>query len=173
MQHRWFQFYDGIYLADLYNEQVFIPCKLTKKNTRGLISCKNKEKFQLENLVSPNMQLFGRIYAVTETDGNTEKQVRLPDRNNRFPVRNVAFPQHKHTLLTIAEIRDSWNLLIPKKVFRLRCKRSDENMKNRMYPLTETRFCRCVSATESPVSAMFKFTDTWFFVLCIFNVFDC
>ena len=33
-----------------------------------------------------------------------------------------------------------------------------------MYPLTETRVCRCVSATESRVSTMFKFTDTWFFV---------
>lgn len=54
----------------------------------------------------------------TETAGNTEKPVRLPDsiftfppeeeQNNRlmFPVRNFAFPQHKQTL-TIAEIRDS------------------------------------------------------------------
>ena len=33
------------------------------------------------------------------------------------------------------------------------------------YPLTETHVCRCVSATESRVSTMFKFTDTWFFVL--------
>ena len=31
------------------------------------------------------MKLFGRIYAVTETDGNTEKQVRLPDRIFTFP----------------------------------------------------------------------------------------
>ena len=35
-----------------------------------------------------------------------------------------------------------------------------------MYPLTETRVCRCVSATESRVSTMFTFTDTWVFVLC-------
>ena len=34
-----------------------------------------------------------------------------------------------------------------------------------MNPLTETRVCRCVFATESRVSTMFKFTDTWFFVL--------
>ena len=32
----------------------FIVCKLTGKNTRRLILCKNKEKFQLENLVSAN-----------------------------------------------------------------------------------------------------------------------
>ena len=44
-----------------------------------------KEKFPLENLVSANMKLFGRINAVTETDGNTEKQVRLPDRIFTFP----------------------------------------------------------------------------------------
>ena len=67
-------------MSDLYNEQVFIACKLTRKNTHRLISCKNKEKLPLENLVSANMKLFGRIYVVTETDGNTEKQVRLPDR---------------------------------------------------------------------------------------------
>ena len=68
-------------MYDLYNEQVFIACKLTRKNTGRLVSCKNKEKFPLENLVSANMKLFGRIciYAVTETDGNAEKQVRLPD----------------------------------------------------------------------------------------------
>ena len=74
-----------IYLSDLYDEQVFIACKLTRKNTRRLVSCKNEEKFPLENLVSANMKLFGRIYAVTETDGNTEKQVRLPDRIFTFP----------------------------------------------------------------------------------------
>ena len=85
MQHRWFQVYGGIYLSDLYNEQVFIACKVTWKNTRRLISCKNKEKFQLETLASAKMKLFGRIYAVTETDGNTEKQVRLPDRIFTFP----------------------------------------------------------------------------------------
>ena len=66
-------------MADSYNEPVFIACKVTRKNTQRLISCKNKEKFQLENLVSAHMKLFGRIYAVTEMDGNTEKQVRLPD----------------------------------------------------------------------------------------------
>ena len=80
-----FQFYGGIHLSDLYNEQVFIACKLTGKNTQRLISCKNKEKLPLENLVSANMKLFGRIHAVTETDGNTEKQVRLPDRIFTFP----------------------------------------------------------------------------------------
>ena len=72
-------------MADLYNQQVFIPCKLTRKNTRRLISCKNKEKLPLENLVSANRKLFGPIYAVRETDGNTEKQVRLPDRIFTFP----------------------------------------------------------------------------------------
>ena len=73
-------------MSDLYNEQVFIACKLTRKNTQRLISCKNKEKFPLENLISANMKLFGRIYAVTETDGNTEKQVRLQDRIFTFPL---------------------------------------------------------------------------------------
>ena len=58
---------------------------MNRKNGQRLISCKNKEKFPLENLVSANMKLFGRIYAVTETDGNTEKQVRLPDRIFTFP----------------------------------------------------------------------------------------
>ena len=58
---------------------------MNRKNSQRLISCKNKEKFPLENLVSANMKLFGRIYAVTETDGNTEKQVRLPDRIFTFP----------------------------------------------------------------------------------------
>ena len=72
-------------MSDLYNEQVFNACKLTRKNTRRLISCKIKEKFQLENLVSANKKLFGRICAVAETDGNTEKQVRLPDRIFTFP----------------------------------------------------------------------------------------
>ena len=67
-------------MPDIYNEQVFIACKLTRKDTRRLISFKNKEKFPLENLVSAIMKLFGRIYVVTETDGNTEKQVRLPER---------------------------------------------------------------------------------------------
>ena len=71
-------------MADLYNELVFIACKVTRKNTQRLISCKNKEKFQLE-LVSANMKLFGRIYAVKEMDGNTEKQVRLPDCIFTFP----------------------------------------------------------------------------------------
>ena len=39
-----------------------------------------------------------------------------------------------------------------------------------MYPLTETKGSRCVSATESPVSSMFKFTDFCVFVLwkCLF-----
>ena len=73
-------------MSDLYNKQVFIACKLTWKNTQRLISCKNKEKFPLENLISANMKLFGRIYAVTETDGNTEKQVRLQDRIFTFPL---------------------------------------------------------------------------------------
>ena len=73
-------------MSDLYNEQVFIACKLTRKNTQRLISCKNKEKFPLENLISANMKLFGRIYAVTEKDGNTEKQVRLQDRIFTFPL---------------------------------------------------------------------------------------
>ena len=50
-----FQFYGGIYLSDLHNEQVFNACKLTRKNSRKINSCKNKEKFQLKNLV------FGRI----------------------------------------------------------------------------------------------------------------
>ena len=72
-------------MSDLYNEQVFIAGKLTRKNTERLISCKNKEKLPLENLVSANMKLFGHIYAVTETDGNTEKQVRLPDHIFTFP----------------------------------------------------------------------------------------
>ena len=72
-------------MSDLYNEQVFIACKLTRKNTQRLISCKNEEKFPLENLISANMKLFGRIYTVTETDGNTEKQVRLQDRIFTFP----------------------------------------------------------------------------------------
>ena len=58
---------------------------MNRKDSQRLISCKNKEKFPLENLVSANMKLFGRIYAVTETDGNTEKQVRLPDRIFTFP----------------------------------------------------------------------------------------
>ena len=58
---------------------------MNRKNSQRLISCKNKEKFPLENLVSANMKLFGRIYAVTETDGNTEKQVKLPDRIFTFP----------------------------------------------------------------------------------------
>ena len=58
---------------------------MKRKNSQRLISCKNKEKFPLENLVSANMKLFGRIYAVTETDGNTEKQVKLPDRIFTFP----------------------------------------------------------------------------------------
>ena len=72
-------------LSDLYNEQFFIACKLTRKNTQRLISRKNEEKLPLGKLVSANMKLFGRIYAVTETDGNTEKQVRLPDRIFTFP----------------------------------------------------------------------------------------
>ena len=72
-------------MADLYNEPVFIACKVTRKSTQRLISCKNKEKFELENLVSANMKLFGRIYAVTEMDENTEKQVMLPDRIFTFP----------------------------------------------------------------------------------------
>ena len=72
-------------LSDLYNEQFFIAYKLTRKNTQTLISCKNEEKLPLGKLVSANMKLFGRIYAVTETDGNTEKQVRLPDRIFTFP----------------------------------------------------------------------------------------
>lgn len=48
---------------------------------RRLISCKNEEKCQSENQVSANVKLFRRIYAetATETAGNTEKPVRLPD----------------------------------------------------------------------------------------------
>ena len=34
-------------------------------------------------------------------------------------------------------------------------------------PLTETCICPCVSTMESHVSAMFKFTDYYFFILCI------
>ena len=64
---------------------ICLTCIMNRKDSQRLISCKNKEKFPLENLVSANMKLFGRIYAVTETDGNTEKQVRLPDRIFTFP----------------------------------------------------------------------------------------
>ena len=80
MQHR-FQLYCVTYWSDLYNEYVFIACKITGKNTQRLISCKNEEKCQSENLVSASVKLFRRIYAetATETAGNTEKPVRLPD----------------------------------------------------------------------------------------------
>ena len=90
-------------------------------------------------------------------------------RKSMFPVRNFAFPQHKHTLTT-AEIRDSWNGKLSetckKKCSASLVKAATETWKTVMYPLTQTRVCRCVSSTESGVSAMFKFTDSCFFVMC-------
>ena len=73
-------------------------------------------------------------------------------------------------MITIAEIRDSWNGNLSETWKK--CSASVENAATEtwqtvMYPLTETCVSRWVSTTVPRVSAMSKSPDSWYFVLCI------
>ena len=153
--------------------------KLTRKNTQRLISCKNKEKFPLKNLVSAKYQSF---WTYLRSNGNRRKHRKTSRVAGPYlhvsASRTNEITGFRYGISRFRNINTRWRLrkyVIPEtEICRKHVKKCSGSVENAatetwetvMYPLTETRVCCCVSATESSVSTMFKFTDTWFFVLC-------